>query len=162
HVRLLTPEAMARRLERRLPLLVGGARDLPSRQQTLRGAIDWSHDLLDKDERRVFRRLGGFVGGWALDAAHAGCDAGCDLDTLGGLESRVSKSLVRQDADARGEPRFGMLETIREYALDQLDASGEADETRRRHAEYFALFAEQVEPEFRYSDDRVSFDRAEA
>jgi non-specific serine/threonine protein kinase len=104
---------MVARLERRLPVLVGGARDLPARQQTLRGAIDWSHDLLDDHERCLFRRLGVFVGGWTLDSAEAVCNADGDLNTLGGLESLVSKSLIRRDADVRGEPRFGMLETIR-------------------------------------------------
>jgi len=160
-VRLMAPEAMARRLGRRLPLLVGGARDLPARQQTLRGAVDWSHDLLDEQERRLFRRLSVFVGGWTLDAAEAVCDADGDLDALGGLDSLVSKSLVRQDADARGEPRFAMLETIREYALERLAASGEADATRRRHRDWFLALAERAAVELRGPHQAEWFDRLE-
>ena len=146
-VRLLTPEAMAARLERRLPLLVGGARDLPARQRALRDTIAWSHDLLDEHERRLFRRLSVFVGGWTLDAAEAVCNTDGNLDTLDGLESLVSKSLVRQDVDARGEPRFAMLETIREYALERLAASGEAAEMRQRHADNYVALAERTAPE---------------
>jgi len=144
-VRLLTPQAMAARLERRLPLLMGGARDLPARQQTLRGAIDWSHDLLDDHERLLFRRLGVFVGGWTLDAVEAVCNADGDLDILGGLESLVSKSLVKQDEDVGGEPRFTMLETIREYALERLDQSGETATLRHRHLDYFVTLMPEAE-----------------
>jgi predicted ATPase/class 3 adenylate cyclase len=150
-VRLLAPQAMVERLERRLPLLTGGARDLPTRQQTLRATIDWSYDLLDEHEHRLVRRLGVFVGGWRLDSAEAVCNADGDLDTLGGLESLVSKSLVRQDADMRGELRFGMLETIREYALERLEESDEATAIRRRHAEHFLALADEAEPMIRSS-----------
>jgi predicted ATPase/class 3 adenylate cyclase len=161
-VRLMTPEAMARRLERRLPLLVGGARDLPARQQALRDTIAWSYDSLDEQERRLFRRLGVFVGGWTLDAAEAVCNADGDLTTLGGLESLVSKSLIRQDAEVRGEPRFTMLETIREYALDQLDASGEAPWIRRLHAECFLGLASMAWPGLTGKDQAAWYARLEA
>nr|MBA2449465.1 adenylate/guanylate cyclase domain-containing protein [Chloroflexota bacterium] len=138
-IRLLSPEAMLTRLERRLPLLTGGARDLPARQQTLRATIAWSYDLLDEGERALFRRLSIFVGGCTLEAAEAVCDLDGDLglDALDGMASLVAKSLVRQDAGPGGEPRFGMLETIREYGLEQLNASGETETIRRRHAEYY-------------------------
>jgi tetratricopeptide (TPR) repeat protein len=109
----------------------------------LRGAIDWSHDLLDEGERRLFRRLAVFICGWKLDAAEAVCNTDGDLDTLGGLESLVSKSLARQDADVRSEPRFGMLETIREYALERLEQSGEEATLARRHVAWFADLAER-------------------
>jgi predicted ATPase/class 3 adenylate cyclase len=148
-VRLLTPQAMAQRLERRLPLLTGGARDLPTRQQTLRGAIAWSHDLLDDHERRLLRRLAVFVGGWSLEAAEAVCDPTGDLgiDILDGLESLAAKSLLRQEQNPEGEPRFGMLETIREYASEQLEMAAERHLVRRRHAEYYLDLAEAVAPE---------------
>jgi predicted ATPase/class 3 adenylate cyclase len=159
-VRLLTPEAMARRLERRLPLLTGGARDLPTRQQTLRGAIDWSHDLLDESERRLFRRLSVFVGGWSFEAAAAVCGGGdLDMDVLDGLESLVAKSLVKQGADFSAEPRFSMLETIREYATEQLDASGEAAATRDRHARHFLDLAERAAPRLNGPEQLAWLDR---
>jgi len=161
-VRLLAPDAMARRLERRLPMLVGGARDLPARQQALRDTIAWSHDLLDERERRLFRRLCVFVGGWTLDAAEAACNADGDLDVLGGLESLVSKSLVRHDADARGEPRFGMLETIREYAREQLDAGDEASTIHRRHLCHFLALAEAAQAEMRGPQQAAWLGRLEA
>jgi predicted ATPase/class 3 adenylate cyclase len=147
-VRLLTPEAMVQRLERRLPLLTGGPRGVAARQQTLRATIDWSFDLLDEDERRLFRRLSVFAGGFTLAAAEAVCgaDGPRALPVLDGLDSLVAQSLVRRLDGAHDEPRFGMLETVREYAGEQLEASGEATEIRRRHADYFLALAEQAEP----------------
>ena len=129
-VRLLTPQAMLGRLENRLRLLRSRARDLPARQQTLRGAIDWSHDLLDEAERTLFRRLAVFAGGCTLEAAEAVSDADgeLDLDPLDGVESLVSKSLLRQEERGDGEPRFRLLQTIRDYATERLAESGEADE----------------------------------
>src|SRR5207249_4728926 len=115
-VRVLPPEALLRRLARRLPLLVGGARDLPARQQALRATIAWSHDLLDEAERVLFQRLAVFAGGCTLEAAEA-VGGG---DVLDGLESLVDQNLLRQEAEGP-EPRFTMLETIREYALEQLE-----------------------------------------
>src|SRR5687768_2019789 len=123
------------------------ARDLPTRQRTLRGAIAWSHDLLEPDEQALFRRLSVFVGGWSFDAAGAICDDGdLGMDALDGLDSLVAKSLVKQGVDLTGEPRFWMLETIREYAAEQLDASGEDAAMRRRHAQFFLAFAERAAP----------------
>ena len=135
-VKALSSKQILERLEQRLPLLTGGARDLPERQRTLRATIAWSHDLLTADEQRLFARLAVFRGGCTLEAAEAVIDA--DLD---GLQSLVDKSLVRHSAE-----RFWMLETIREYAAEQLEASGEADEMQRRHGEHFAALAEEAEP----------------
>jgi tetratricopeptide (TPR) repeat protein len=147
-VKLLSPSALLARLEQRLPLLTGGPRDAPARQQTLRNTIDWSYQLLPRGEQTLFRRLGVFVGGWTLDAAAAACDVDGDLrqDVLNELQSLVDQSLLKRVEDADGEPRFAMLETIREYALERLVASGEADSIRRRHAEHFLALAESAEP----------------
>ena len=133
-VKVLSPSSMRTRLASRLQLLTGGARDLPQRQQTLRAAIDWSYDLLSPPSRSFFRRLSVFVGGCTLEGVEAVCDtkSDLDLDLLDGMASMVDKSLVQQVEQAKGESRFVMLETIREYALEKLEASGEAgfDETR--------------------------------
>ncbi len=127
-IRSLTPEAMLTRLERRLDLLTGGARDLPARQRTLRAAIDWSYDLLEEPERVLLARLAVFAGGCSLEAAEAVCDA-----TLDKLESLIEKSLVRQQGGADGGPRFMLLETIREYAAERLALLPDHTETRDRH-----------------------------
>jgi predicted ATPase len=159
-VRLLTPQAMAARLERRLPLLTGGARDLPTRHQSLRGAIAWSRDLLDDHERRLFRRLSVFVGGWSLEAAEAVC--GLEehvVNVADGLESLVAKSLIRREADGSGDVRFGMLETIREYALDEPESRCEAPQLRRRHAEYYLMVAEEAAPSLRGGGDQAEWFR---
>jgi predicted ATPase/class 3 adenylate cyclase len=140
-VRMLPPAALLERLEERLPLLTGGARDLDERQQTLRSTIEWSYELLSEQEQTLFARLSVFVSGCTLEAAEAVC--GADFDTL---ESLVEQNLVRQREDAQGEPRFSMLETIREYALARLDTSGEDEELRRAHADYFVALAEKAEP----------------
>jgi predicted ATPase/class 3 adenylate cyclase len=127
-VKLLAPDALLDRLEQRLPLLTGGARDLPERQRTLRATIEWSYDLLEPHERDLLARLSVFAGGWTLDAAEAVCD--CDLDTLASL---VDKSLVRE-----GEGRFSMLETIREFARERLTDA----EAPGQHAAYYFAGAE--------------------
>jgi predicted ATPase len=116
-LKLLAPEALLARLEHALELLTGGARDLPARQQTLRATIEWSYQLLSEPEQRLFARLAVFVGGCTLEAAEHVCQA--DLDTL---QSLVDKSLLRRGEDARGQRRFTMLETVREYALERLGA----------------------------------------
>jgi predicted ATPase len=147
-VRILPPRAILARLERRLPLLTGGARDLPARQQTLRDTLAWSYDLLDAGERALFRRLSIFVGGCTLEAA-AVVDAqdGClGRDVLEGVASLVANSLLHQVEGPEDEPRFRMLETVREYGLEQLEASGEAAATRRAHAAFFLTFAEEAQP----------------
>lgn len=143
-VKILPPEAMLGRLANRLKLLKGGARDLPDRQRTLRGAIDWSHDLLDEEERTLFRRLSVFAGGRTLEAIEEICDPEGELDALEGVESMVDKSLLRQE-ETEGEPRFVMLETIHEYAREKLQESDEAEEIKRLHAGHFLALAEEAE-----------------
>jgi predicted ATPase/DNA-binding SARP family transcriptional activator len=139
--KLLPPEAMSLRLDRALDLLVGGAQDLPSRQQTLRATLEWSHGLLSEDESTLFARLAVFAGGWTLDAAEAVC--GRDgLDVFETLASLVDESLVRPLRRPTGEPRFALLETIREYAGELLTASGEEETLRRLHCEHVLAQAE--------------------
>jgi predicted ATPase/class 3 adenylate cyclase len=132
---LLDPEELLARLDRRLPLLAGASRDLPARQRTLRSAIEWSHELLEPDEQQLFRRLAVFAGSFTLNAAETVCGAELDI-----LESLVEKSLVRR----WGSGRLGMLDTIREYALERLDQSPDEEEVRLRHAEYFLAVAESA------------------
>jgi len=164
-VKVLSSAQILARLEQRLPLLTGGARDLPERQRTLRAAIDWSHELLTPEERRLFARLAVFRGGCTLEGAEE--VAGADLDLL---QSLVDKSLLRHT-----DERFWMLETIREFATERLEASGEAEELRSRHAEHFLALAEEGEPSLRrYSTEwhdrlepehdnlRAALDRLEA
>jgi predicted ATPase len=131
-VRALSTAQILERLEQRLPLLTGGARDLPERQRTLRATIAWSYDLLAPEEQAVFRRLAVFVGGCTLDAAEQ--VAGAELDTL---QSLVEKSLLRFDGE-----RYSLLETIREFASEQLEEAGEADDTGRKHVDFFFALAE--------------------
>ena len=161
--RLLAPREIVGRLERRLPLLTGGARDLPTRQQTLRATIDWSHDLLDEAERRLFRSLAVFVGGWSLAATEAVCTlADLDRDVLSSLESLASKSLVQHGDGPDGEPRFGMLETIREYAREELEASGELDAIRQRCAAFFLALAEDAHEKLLGRDQLASLERLDS
>jgi predicted ATPase/DNA-binding SARP family transcriptional activator len=143
-IKLFPPRTLLSRLERRLPLLTGGAQDLPVRQQTLQDAIGWSHDLLEESEKRLFRRLSVFVGGFSLEAAEAVYSASGELEigVLEGVASLVDKSLLRPQEGAEGEPRFEMLETIREYGLECLESSGEAQAIRRRHTQFFLRLAE--------------------
>jgi predicted ATPase/class 3 adenylate cyclase len=145
-VRLLPPEALLARLERSLPFLTRGARDAPARQRTLRETIAWSHALLSSAERALFRRLSVFVGGWTVEAAEAVTNPDGTLDVLEGLANLVERSLVRRVEEAAGELRFGLLETIREYGLEQLHASGEALAMRTAHAAYVLALTEQAEP----------------
>ena len=147
-IRLLSPQELLPRLSSRLKLLTGGRRDLPARQQTLRGAIEWSYDLLDAGEQQLFARLAVFTGGRTLEAVEAVCNADGDLavDVLDGVASLVDKSLLRQEEGQAGESRFVMLETIHEYARERLQASGDEAAVRRRHAAYFLRLAETAEP----------------
>jgi predicted ATPase/class 3 adenylate cyclase len=148
-VKLLPPPALLTRLESRLTVLTGGARDLPARHQTLRAAIDWSYDLLDPGEQALFAWLAVFVGGCTLDAVEDVCAraGGLSLDVLDGLGSLVDKSLVRQQEDPEGtEPRFTMLETVHEYARERLVQSGQAALLSGAHAQHFLALAEEAEP----------------
>ena len=173
--KLFPPRVLLQRLGSRLSLLTDGPRDLPERQRTLRGMIDWSHDLLDADDRRLFRRLAVFAGGWTLDAAEAICadqgsgiglqESGADpRSILDGVASLLDKNLLRTVAEsqAEGEPRLGMLQTIHEYALEQLELSGEADTLRRRHARYYAALVETAAPRLTGAEQATWFDRLEA
>jgi predicted ATPase/DNA-binding XRE family transcriptional regulator len=146
--RLFPPKALLGRLESRMDVLTGGARDIPARQQTLRNTIDWSYSLLSDDDQTLFRRLSIFVGGCTPEAAEAVCSEGSDRqgEVLMGLESLADQSLLVVD-ERDGEPRFRLLETVREYALERLAASRETDQVRRRHAEVFLRMAENIEPE---------------
>lgn len=163
-VRLLAPAALLTRLERRFDLLTGGPRDLPSRQQTLRGAIGWSYDLLTPAEQGLLQRLAVFVGGCTLDAAEAVCSGPEDssLDLLEGIASLVDQSLLQKDERPTGEPRFRMLETVREYGLEQLLASGEMGSVQQRHAGYFLALAEEMDARWRGPEPHVWMDRLEA
>jgi predicted ATPase len=157
-IRYLPPEALLARLEHRLQVLTGGAHDVPIRQQTLRAAIDWSHDLLSDTDRRLFRRLAVFVGGFTLSAAQmldaGGTDAPAPLSgaqdvepsTLDLVGSLVEKSLLHPLDHPGRDPRFTMLETIREYAFERLAASGELSTYQRRHAEHVLALAKEAEP----------------
>ena len=163
-VKILSPEAMLTRLERSLTFLSGGSRHLPQRQRTLRDAIAWSYDLLDERERRFFARLAVFVGGLSLEAVDAVCDPGgeLDLDALEGVASLTNKSLLRQMATGPEEPRFFMLETIREFAGERLDEQPDAEEIGRRHTGFFLDRAERAEPELTGPDQARWLDALEA
>ena len=162
-VRLLSPQAIMDRLGDRLGLLSGGARDLPERQQTLRGAIAWSHDLLDEVDRQVFARFSVLAGGANLDAAEKVIfDEGEKDDVLDAIGSLVDKSLIRQETQAEGEPRVSMLETIREFALEQRVARGEDELLRERHAAWLLDFAERASGEVFGPDQGLWLDRYEA
>jgi len=153
-VKLLPEQALLERLDQRLKLLTGGARDLEERQRTLRAAIDWSYSLLDEEERRLFRGLAVFAGGRTLDAVGAVCDPGGDfgIHVLDGLGSLVDKSLLRQEEAVEGEPRFVMLETIHEYAREQLERDEQREALQRRHARYFLELAEEVDARLQAAD----------
>ena len=156
---LLPPPELLARLERRLPLLVGGSHDLPARQRTMRDAIAWSYGLLDPPEQRLFRWLAVFAGGCTVAAAEEVCaGTGDDPPVLAGLAALVDKSLLRrQDEAAAGsaEPRLAMLETLREYALERLAEHGEEEAARRQHAAYYLALAEAAEPALSGRDGEV-------
>ena len=159
-VRVLPPQRMLAELSHRLSFLMGGARDLPARQKTLRDAIDWSHNLLTGSEQRLLRRLAVFVGGCSLEAIEAVCNSESDLPVLDALESLVNKSLVKQ-SEAQGQPRLAMLETIREYAREKLIAAGEAERMRERHRDYFLALAEEAEPKMKGAEQAEWLQRLE-
>ncbi|MGQ0602272.1 MAG: ATP-binding protein [Anaerolineales bacterium] len=147
-VKLLPPQAMLARLGQRLSLLADGPVDLPARQQSLRQTLDWSYNLLELGEQRAFRRLGVFVGGCSLEAAEAVANLPDDLplDVLGHVAALVDQSLLRSEEQPDGEPRLFMLETTREYALEQLRTSGEGTRTRLAQAQHFLSVAQTAEP----------------
>jgi non-specific serine/threonine protein kinase len=157
--KLMSPEMIRSRLESRFEMLTGGARDLPSRLQTLRGTIDWSYDLLGEDEKLLFSRLSVFQGGRTIEAAEAICAPGVSIPVMEGLESLLNKSLLHQELGRGGEPRFLMLETIHEYAREKLEQSGDAENLQRKHAAYFARLAERAETELTGAEQGDWFER---
>jgi len=180
-IKLFPPAVLLLRLERRLPLLSGGARDLPARQQTLRDTIDWSYQLLERGTQALLQWLTVFEGGFTLEAAEAVCEGketgrqgdkekhagetACligSLSVMDELATLVDQSLLHPATDRIGTPRFTMLETLREYALERLDQSGDAPALRQRHAAYYLRLAEQAEPKLHGTDRRVWLDSIEA
>ena len=146
-IKLFSPQAMLERLHQRLEVLIGGARDAPARQKTLRATLEWSYELLSEPEQRLFRWLGVFAGGCSLEATEAVCSTpeepeGKLVKELGAL---IDKNLLRQEEKAGGEPRFSMLETIRDYAAERLASTGEEEQVRARHAAFFAALGQQSE-----------------
>jgi non-specific serine/threonine protein kinase len=158
--RLLPPRAMLARFQPRLAMLTGGPRDAPTRQQTLRDTIAWSYNLLDAEEQALFRRLAVFVGGCALEAAEAICASGATV-IAERIESLVAKNLLRPVTDGAGDVRVTMLETVREFGIEQLAWSNELERLRRRHAAYFLALAEQAEPALGGPDIRTWVDLLE-
>jgi len=155
-VKLITPQAILDRLQRSLPVLASGDRDVPARQRTLHGAIDWSYRLLDEPERRLFERLAVFAGGWTIEAAEQVSlpDSGAGIEAFDGLAGLVDKSLIQPLEGEAGEDRFRMLQVIREFALEKLDADPDGREVRRRHAHHVRDLAEVAEPELERAEVR--------
>jgi predicted ATPase/DNA-binding CsgD family transcriptional regulator len=156
-VRHISLRTIYDRLEKRLPILTGGAQDLPLRQRTLRTAIQWSYDLLERSERLLFARLAVFRGGCVLEAVEAVCGKDLALDVFERLASLVDKSLVQQKEISAGTARFFLLDMIHEFAQEQLEASGESDTIRGEHAHYYAELAERAEPELRRANQNYWF-----
>lgn len=148
-MRLFTLETLAEELSHRLNVLRRGPRDAPSRQQTLRATIDWSYQLLDRDEQALFTRLSIFRGGCSIEALEVVCDPDLQRDVVEVVESLLDKSLLHPGENAAGEPRFLMLETVREYSREKLEESGKRNELRRRHAAYFLSLAQRARPHLR-------------
>ncbi len=166
-ITLLSPQALLARLSQRFRLLTGGARTLPARQQTLRNTLKWSYDLLEQEEQRLFRQLSVFVGGWTLEAAEAVANAGQESDgggisVLDGVASLLDKSLLLSIEPQGEEPQLMMLETVREYGLEALAASGEMKATRQAHAAYYLQLAERAEPELLGPAQPVWLERLES
>jgi predicted ATPase/class 3 adenylate cyclase len=160
--KVLTPTEILARLKRSLSLLTSGPRSLPERQRTLRAAIAWSYDLLDPVERRFFARLSVFTGGWTFASAEAVCDPEeLGLDALDGLTSLVDKSLIRRTEPPGRPSRFSMLETIREFGLEQLEAAGDLELVQERHAGHFLGLAVEAEPHLTGEDQGTWLDRCE-
>jgi len=160
-VRHLSLQDIYAKLAQRLHVLTGGARDLPPRQRTLRAAIAWSYNLLDDDERCLFAQLAVFRGGCSLAAAEAVCGAGSAINVLNGLASLLDKSLLQQREAASGEARFVMLELIHEYAREHLEASGDWNTLRSRHAVAMMELAEHAEPELWLANQKYWYETLE-
>ncbi len=164
-IKLLPPQALLARLGQRLAVLTSGVRDAPTRHQTLRKTIDWSYQLLDADEQRLFWRLSVFVGGCTLqtiEAIYAALDTSTPaLPLLDGVASLIDKSLLRQIEQEAAEPRFVMLETIREYGQEVLNASGEAEVTHQAHAAYYQALAEGAAESWNGPQQALWFERLE-
>jgi predicted ATPase/transcriptional regulator with XRE-family HTH domain len=164
-VRMLPPAALLERLQRRLPALAGGSRDLPERQQTLRAAIGWSYNLLLPRQQRLFRRLAVFPASAALDAIETTCGDGDDLAdedaVLIDLAGLIEQSLLRQELGPDGAPRYRMLQTIREYAAERLAGEGELEAVQRRQAHFFLALAEALAASLHGPAEQVSLDRFE-
>ena len=163
-IKILSPPQILERLENRLKLLTGGAKDLPARQQTMRGAIEWSYDLLGENEQTLFRRLAVFAGGFTIDAAEAVVliDETSNIDVLNAITSLVENSLLVQTETMSGESRFHLLEVVREYALEILETNGESQLMRKNHAAFFLAETQKAEPEFFGEQGKKWFDRLEA
>jgi predicted ATPase len=147
---------MLHQLGNRLRLLAGGARDLPERHQTMRAAIDWSYELLSVEEQILFRRLAVFAGGCFLEAVEAIC--GFDgINVIDVLESLLDKNLIRQ-SEVKGEPRFWMFETIREYGLERLEASKESQAILPGHAGYYAKLIQQYSTNYDLAKLEIELD----
>ena len=156
-IRLLGADALLARLEQRLPLLTGGASEAPAHQQTLRTTIDWSYDLLSETERTLFARFACFAGGCSFDAVEAVCEASLDE-----VESLVDKSLLREREGVDGAVRVDTLAVLREYALERLNAGGEAHAIAQRHLAYYTQLAERAEPEILGAEQAEWLRRLEA
>jgi predicted ATPase len=173
---VLSPQAILARLTgvlgSALGLLTGGVQDLPARQQTIRQTIDWSYNLLNEREQALFRSLGVFVGGFSLDAIEDVCSklkgnqtrlrSSSDISTLDSAVGLVDQSLLRQGEDLNGEPRFYMLETLREYAFECLITRNELEMMRQQHAAYFLRLVDSIEPKLRGAEQEFALKRLDA
>ena len=162
-IKLLSPDAILARLEHQLDVLAAGARDLPARQQTLRGAIAWSYELLDDGGQRLLDRLSVFASGCDLESAEPICGPASELggDLLDGLMALADQSLIKVEETADGEPRFRLLDTIREYAAERLEARGETGQIRDRHRDWYVALAERAAADLSGADQRRWLDRLE-
>ncbi len=159
--KLLTPKSLLARLTDRLDILATTTVDIPKRQKTIRDAISWSYDLLNADEKQLFMRLSIFQGGSSLEACETICSGDLEIDVIDGLTSLINKSLVIQQENRLGEPRFRMLETIHEFAAEQLLVSGDVEQWKLSHATYFKQLAEDIAPKLRHSDQQYWFEYLE-
>ncbi len=160
-VKILSPASVLSKLENRLSLLTGGARDLPERQKTMRGAVMWSYDLLNDDEKAAFRQLAVFSGGFRFDSAEIICTAPKETELLDVIGSLIDKSLLIQKEMRDGESRFRMLEVVRDLALEMLEAEGEVNAARRRHADFFVRLGQTAEPLLQGAESELWLEKLE-